>query len=169
MSIGYNTQTIRGLTEENTRLGIISPIGYFKSPIGYFKSPIGDILSIWGLVICSLTLRYQTHISPIPNWICYAQLRISDPQLGIIFTNGDNILNWGYCLLVLYSSSVMAPTILTSAICDFLMGILVSLLGLFGTSYYQHTTPPHKVIYHTSTPRNLLHTHTGYSSFIKGI
>ena len=120
-------------------------------------------------MICSVTLRYQTHISPIPNWICYAQLGISDPQLGMIFTNGDNILNWGYRLLVLYSSPVMAPTILTSAICDFIMWILVSLLGLFGTCYYQHTTPPHKVIYHTSTPRNLLHTHTGNSSFIKGI
>ena len=57
----------RGLTEENTQLGIISPIGYFKSPTGYFKSPIGDTLSNWGLVIFS-------HRSPIPNWIYYPQL-----------------------------------------------------------------------------------------------
>ena len=122
----------RGPTEETTLLGIISLIWYFKSPIG-------DICSIWGLVICSLTLHYQTHISPIPNWICYAQLGISDPQLGIIFTSGDNIPNWGYRLLVLYSSPVMAPTILTSAICDFLMGILVSLLGLFGTTILRNS------------------------------
>ena len=36
----------RGLKEENTQLGIISPIGYFKSPIGYiFQLGIGDLLS----------------------------------------------------------------------------------------------------------------------------
>ena len=74
--------SVRGLTEENTQLGIISRIQYFISPIG-------DILSIWGLVICSLTLHYKTHISPIPNWTCYAQFGISDPQLGIIFPIGD--------------------------------------------------------------------------------
>ena len=73
---------IRGLTEENTQLGIISPIGYFKYPIGYLKSPIGDILNNRGLVNCSLTLHYSTHISPIPNWIYY-------PKLGIICPIGD--------------------------------------------------------------------------------
>ena len=67
--LSHYCHTIRGLTEENTQLGKISPIGYFKSPIG-------DILSNWGLVICSLTLHYQTHISPIPNWIHYPQLCI---------------------------------------------------------------------------------------------
>ena len=72
----------RGLTEEHTQLGIISPVGYFKSPIG-------DILFNWGYVIYSLTLRYQTHISPIPNLIYYPQLGISDHQLGIIFPIGD--------------------------------------------------------------------------------
>ena len=36
------------------------------------------------IVICSLTLRYQTHISQIPNWIYYPQLRICYSQLGII-------------------------------------------------------------------------------------
>ena len=45
------TKYIRGLTEKNTRLGIISSIGYFKSPIG-------DILSNLGVVICSLTMGY---------------------------------------------------------------------------------------------------------------
>ena len=64
-----HAQHIRGLTEEHTQLGIIFTIGYFKSPIG-------DILSNWGLVICSLTLRYQTPIFPIPNWIYYPQLEI---------------------------------------------------------------------------------------------
>ena len=59
-------QDIRGLTEENTRLGIISPIGYFKSPIW-------DILSNWELGICSLTLLYlRNPQSPIgyliPKW-----------------------------------------------------------------------------------------------------
>ena len=72
----------RGLTEKTTQSGIISPIRCFKSPIG-------DILSNWVLVICSLTLRYQTHISPIPNWIHYPQLGIWDPQLGIIWPIGD--------------------------------------------------------------------------------
>ena len=61
---GCYVLTIKGLTEENTQLGIISPIGYFKSPIG-------DILSNGGLVFCSLTLRYQL-IREIkienPNW-----------------------------------------------------------------------------------------------------
>ena len=69
-------QLIRGLTEENTQLGIISLIGYFKSPIG-------DILANWGLVICSPTLHYQTPISPIPDWIY------------IIPDWGLEIPNWG--------------------------------------------------------------------------
>ena len=57
---------IRGLTEENTQLVIISPLGYFKSPIGdFFLTQLGIDNS---LIIFSLTLRYQTHISPIPNW-----------------------------------------------------------------------------------------------------
>ena len=59
----------KGLAEENTQLGILSPIGYFKSPIG-------DFLSNWGLVIFSLTLRYQTHVSPIPNRKYYSRLGI---------------------------------------------------------------------------------------------
>ena len=78
----------RELTEENTQLAIISPIEYFKSPIG-------DILSKLLLVICSLTLRYQTQISPIP-------------KLDILSTIGDlrspivkNLPNLGYCLVVL--------------------------------------------------------------------
>ena len=48
----------------------------FTSPIGYFKSTTGDILANWGLVICSLTLRYQTHLSRVPNWVYYPQLVI---------------------------------------------------------------------------------------------
>ena len=63
-AISMDKFPIRRLTKENTQLGIISSIGYFKSPIG-------DILSNWGLVICSLTLCYQTNISPIPNWKYY--------------------------------------------------------------------------------------------------
>ena len=35
---------IRGLTEENIQLGIISPIGFFKLPIG-------DFLADWGFVL----------------------------------------------------------------------------------------------------------------------
>ena len=77
-----NTIITRGLTKENTQLGIIFPIGYFKFPIV-------DILFNWGLVIWSLNLRYQTHISPIPNWIYYPQLGIWDPQLGILCPIGD--------------------------------------------------------------------------------
>ena len=88
-NISITAEPIRGLTEENTRLGKISPIGYFKSPIGYFKSPIGYILANWGLVTCSLNLCYQTHISQIPNSIYYPQLGIWDPQLEIICQIGD--------------------------------------------------------------------------------
>ena len=79
------------------------------SQIGYFKSPHFDILSNWGLVICALSLRYQTHISPIPNWLCYAQSGILNPQLVMLCPIGyirspieDNMSNWGYCLLILY-------------------------------------------------------------------
>ena len=54
------------------------------------------MLPNWRLVICSLTLRYQTHISPIPNWIYY-------PQLGnLLSPMGDNMSDWGYFLLLLY-------------------------------------------------------------------
>ena len=56
------TTHTRGLTEGNTQLVLLYPIGDFESPIG-------DILSNWGLVICSMILLYQTHVSPIPNWI----------------------------------------------------------------------------------------------------
>ena len=73
---------IRGLTEENTRLGIISPIGYFRSPIG-------DMLSNLELVTFSVTLRFQTQMFPIPNGIYYPKLGISYSQLGIICPIGD--------------------------------------------------------------------------------
>ena len=63
-----------GLTEENTKLGILSQIGYFKSIIG-------DNLSNWGFGIFSLILRYQTHVSPIPNWLFYPRMEIQDCQL----------------------------------------------------------------------------------------
>ena len=78
----------RGITEESTQLAMISPIGYFNSPIG-------DILTNWVLVNCSLTLCFQTHICPIPNWLYYPQLAIISPmgiwdhQLGIKSTIGD--------------------------------------------------------------------------------
>ena len=87
-----NQSLNRGLTEENTQLGIISPIRIFKYPIG-------DILSNWGLVICSLNLSYQTHISPFPNWVYCLQLGIWDHQLGIIYP----IRDWGYMSLVTQS------------------------------------------------------------------
>ena len=76
--------TIRGLAEENTQLGIIPPIGNFKSQIA-------DILFNWGLGICSLALLYQTHISPIQNWVYYLQLGIGDWRSPI----GNNMSNWG--------------------------------------------------------------------------
>ena len=60
---------IRGLTEDNIELGKISPTGYLKTTIR-------DILANWALVICSPTLRYQTHISQIPNWIYFPQFWI---------------------------------------------------------------------------------------------
>ena len=71
----------RQLTE-NIPNGSIIP-NWIYYPQLAILSPIGDILSDWGLVIRSLTLRYQTHISPILNWIYYPQLRILDPQLRI--------------------------------------------------------------------------------------
>ena len=74
----------RVLTEWNIQFCIISPIGYLKSPIGY-------ILSNWGLMIGSLTLRYQTHISPIPNWIY-----ILPPFWNLRFPIGDSMPKWGY-------------------------------------------------------------------------
>ena len=58
-----------GLTEYNSQLGIISPIGYHKSPIG-------DILYNWIFVICFRTLLYLIQIVPIPNWVYYPQLVI---------------------------------------------------------------------------------------------
>ena len=84
---------MRGLTEENTQMGIISPIGYFKSLIG-------NILSNWRLVICSLTLRYQTqNMSPIPNWIKYNNWGYEIPnwryyaQLGIFYVSSLLVVN----------------------------------------------------------------------------
>ena len=77
----------RRLTKENTLFGITSPNGFLKSPIGYK-------LSNWGLVICTLNMHYQTHISPIPNWILspigyYPQLWFWNPQLGIVCSIED--------------------------------------------------------------------------------
>ena len=53
------------------------------SPIGYLKYPIGDILFNWGLVICSLTLRY---------WLMYPQ----SPIRYFIPDWGFEVPNWGY-------------------------------------------------------------------------
>ena len=75
-------QPNRGLTEENTQLRIIFPIGYFKFPMGY-------ILSKWGLGIYSLTLLYMTQKSSIPKWVYYPQIGILYTQLGIICPIGD--------------------------------------------------------------------------------
>ena len=73
----------RGLTEENTRLCIISQIGYFQSLIeNYYFSNLG-------LGICSLTLIYLTQKSPIPHWVYYPQLEISYPQSDIKQPIGD--------------------------------------------------------------------------------
>ena len=72
----------RGLTEENVQLGIISPIGYFKSPIGCIQVN-------WGLGICSRTMLYQTHISLIPNWLYNPQLWICNVQSGKIWPIED--------------------------------------------------------------------------------
>ena len=47
----------RGLTKENTKLSIISPIGYFKSPIGNILSnQVGDLFSDSALPDFSLGL-----------------------------------------------------------------------------------------------------------------
>ena len=73
VSVRYPVSIIRGLTEENTSLGIVSPIVYFKSSIG-------DILSDQGLVICSLILLDKTYISLIPNSIYYPHLETCDHQ-----------------------------------------------------------------------------------------
>ena len=69
LHISFKLCSNRGLTEENIQLGLLSPIMYFKSPIG-------DILTKWGLGICSLTLFYLTQKSPILNWVYYCQLGI---------------------------------------------------------------------------------------------
>ena len=69
----------RGLTEENTQLGIISRIGYFKSPIG-------DIFQLGMGVLFSDSALPDSYI---PNWIYYLHLGISDPRLGIIWPIGD--------------------------------------------------------------------------------
>ena len=85
----------RGLTEENTQLANYPQLA-LSNPQVYFKSPIVDILSNWESVLCSLTLFYQTHIYPIPNWTYYFQLGIWEHQLGIICPIGDNMPNWWY-------------------------------------------------------------------------
>ena len=65
--------SFRGFTEENTKLGIISPIGYYKSPNE-------DILSNWRLGHCSLTPLYLTQKFPNSNWVYYPQFN----QLGML-------------------------------------------------------------------------------------
>ena len=70
---------LEDLTQENTRLCVISPIGYFKYPVRY-------ILYNWGVRICSLTLLYPTRKSPIPDWVYYPKMFFFVcPQLGIIW------------------------------------------------------------------------------------
>ena len=67
---------IRGLTEDNIQLGIISPIEYFKSTIGYFRRlGFGDLFSDSALVD-----------SYIPN----PQLDILSPVVDSRFPIGDN-------------------------------------------------------------------------------
>ena len=68
---------MKGLTEENTRLGKMSPIAYLKSPIS-------DILSNWRLVIFSLTALPDPYI---PN----PQLALSSPIRDLISPIGDKI------------------------------------------------------------------------------
>ena len=80
----------RGIQKENTRLGIISTIGYFKSQIG-------DILSDWGIGFFSLTLLY------LKSPMC-----ILSPNRDLISQIGDNMPNWEYFLLVLYWSSLVS-------------------------------------------------------------
>ena len=69
--------SFRGFTEENTKLGIISPIGYYKSPNE-------DILSNWRLGHCSLTPLYLTQKFPNSNWVYYPQFGICFNQLGML-------------------------------------------------------------------------------------
>ena len=68
--MGDTESLSRGLTEENTQLGLISPIGYIKSPIG-------DFFPNWELGICSLTLFLpQIQKYPITNCVYHPQLGI---------------------------------------------------------------------------------------------
>ena len=66
-----------------------------KYPIRYnisnllFEIPNWWYLTNWGLVMCSPNLLFQTHISPIPNWVYHFQLEILYPKLGIIFPIGN--------------------------------------------------------------------------------
>ena len=78
----------RGLTEENTYLGIISPIGISHPELAIFYT-----IGYWGFF--SLTQLYLA-------------LEIPNPQFGILYPTGelispigDNITDWGYYLLVL--------------------------------------------------------------------
>ena len=82
----YRNLDIRGLTEENTQWGIISPIGYLNNQMGIFY-PIGDLFSYSALPD-----------SEIPN----PQLGILCPIGNLIFPIGDNMHNWGYFMLVVY-------------------------------------------------------------------
>ena len=79
----------RGLTEENTQLGIIYPIGYFKILIG-------NILWNWDwwffLWLCA------TRLVNFPN----TQLGILSPIVDLRFPIWGKMPNWGYCLLVLW-------------------------------------------------------------------
>ena len=82
--ISISMKANRGIQKENTRLGIISTIGYFKSQIG-------DILSDWGIGFFSLTLLY------LKSPMC-----ILSPNRDLISPNVDNMSNWGYFLLLVY-------------------------------------------------------------------
>ena len=85
---------IRGLTEENIQLSKISPTGYFKSPIGDFfiQLVIGDLFSDSTLPDSALPDSY----------ILNPQLDILSPIWYLRSPIGNNMPNWGYCLLVLY-------------------------------------------------------------------
>ena len=58
------------------------------SPIGNIKSPIGDNIPNWGLGISESGKAESENKSPIPNWISYPQLGISNPQLGYFIQVG---------------------------------------------------------------------------------
>ena len=79
---------IRGLTEENTQLRIISPIGYFKFRLVIFY-PIGD----WGFVLWSCFTRLRNPQSPAGYII---------PTIYLISLIGYNMTNLRYFLLVVY-------------------------------------------------------------------